>query len=416
MKVAIIGSGISGLAAAYYLHPRHAVTVFETERRIGGHTNTLRLDLEGRSYDVDTGFIVYNEVHYPRFTRLLRELGVRSRPTSMTFSVRHDPSGLEYGSASLGAFFAQPRNLVRPGFHRLLGEIRRFHREAPLLEGVRGDETTVLEYVEGHGYRAAFLEQYLVPLGASLWSAPPGAFERFPIRFVVDFMGNHNMLQLSGQPEWRVIEGGSGRYVEALAAGFRDRIHTGRGAVLIDRFADRVEVVDSAGGRERFDHVVLACHADQALRLLADPHALEREILGAFPYQPNDAVLHTDPGVLPRRRRAWSSWNYHLPAEDASRVRITYNMSILQGLDGPQVLCVTLNDAGDVSPERVVARLRYEHPVFTARRRRAQARHGELLGARRSSFCGAYWGYGFHEDGLRSGMAVARALGARRAA
>ena len=416
MQIAIVGSGISGLTAAYYLHPRHAVTVLESATRTGGHTRTVRVVMDGRVYHVDTGFVVFNETHYPRFARLLADLGVPSRPTTMSFSVRHDPSGLEYASASLGAFFAQRRNVLRPRFHRMWMDILRFHREAPALDGVRGDETTVADYVRGRGFGREFLDHYLAPLGAALWSCPPGTFRSFPIRFVVDFLGNHHMLQVRGQPVWRVVEGGSRRYVEAMTAGFRGRIRTGRGVVRIRRFADRVDVWDAAGRRERFDHVVLACHADQALGLLADPHPSEAEVLSAFPYQPNDAVLHTDTRVLPRRRRAWASWNCHVPAFDPAAVRVSYNMSRLQGLDGPRVFIVTLNDADGVSSEKVIARFRFTHPVFTPGRSAAQARHAELVDARRTSFCGAYWGYGFHEDGVRSGMAVAEALGRRRAA
>jgi len=323
MQIAIIGSGISGLTAAHHLHTRHEVTVFEAGSKAGGHTNTVSITAEGRTWNIDTGFIVFNERHYPNFAELLRDLGVATRPTSMSFSVRHDPSGLEYSSASVDRLFAQRLNLFRPGFHRMWLDIVRFNREAAALEGVDGDRTSVREYVEARGFSRQFLEHYLVPLGASLWSCPPGRFRSFPIRFVVDFMANHQMLQLRGQPEWRVVSGGSERYVEALTAPFADRIHLNCPVKQVRREASGVRIRDGRGAEGRFDHVILACHADQALRILADPGPLEQEVLGAFPYQPNDAILHTDRSVLPRNRRAWSSWNYHIPAQETSAVKVT---------------------------------------------------------------------------------------------
>lgn len=417
MKIAIIGSGIAGLTTAYTLHPHHEITVFEAGAYAGGHTHTVRVEVGGRTLDIDTGFIVFNDRHYPHFSRLLGELGVQTQKTTMSFSVRHDPSGLEYSSASANHLFAQRRTLISPRFHRMWFDILRFNREAASLEGVDGDTTTVEEYVGNRRYSAQFLEQYLTPLGASLWSCPPGTFRSFPIRFVVDFMANHQMLQLRGQPVWRVIRGGSRRYVEALTRGFAHLIRLNTPVARVRRLDDGVRVRDSGGAEGRFDHVVFACHADQALRLLGnDADAREREILGAFPYQPNDAILHTDPAVLPRNRKVWSSWNYHIPVVDPAAVKVTYNMNVLQTLESDTVINVTLNEEDGIDPARVLGRFRYEHPIFTRQRSDAQSRHHELVGHRRSSFCGAYWGYGFHEDGVRSALAACSRLGQKRIA
>lgn len=417
MRIAIVGSGIAGLTAAYTLRREHDITVFEAGSYAGGHTHTVRVEAGGGTHDIDTGFIVFNERHYPLFTRLLRDLNVPTKTTAMSFSVRHDPSRLEYSSASPSHLFAQPRNLLRPGFHRMWLDILRFNYEAPRLEGVDGDSTTVEEYVEGQGYGARFLEQYLVPLGASLWSCPPGTFRSFPIRFVVDFMANHQMLQLSGQPLWQVVSGGSSRYVEALTADFAGRIRLNTPVARLSRRHGGVWLRDAHGGEGIFDHVIIACHADQALRILGhDARPEERDVLGAFPYQPNDAILHTDTAVLPRNRKVWSSWNYHIPAHEADAVHVTYNMNILQSLATDTTFNVTLNDEAGIDPDRVLGRFRYEHPVFTRHRSAAQARHEELIDANHTSFCGAYWGYGFHEDGVRSALAVCRHLEQRRKA
>lgn len=410
MKIAIVGAGISGLTAAYNLCHRHEVTVFEASHHIGGHTNTVRVDSGDKTNFIDTGFIVFNERNYPNFTRLLRALDVPTQPTSMSFSVRSDRSGVEYNGTSINRLFAQRRNLLRPSFHRMLRDIVRFQREAPALARANGDETSVQEYVAAHEYGKEFVEEYLVPLGSSLWSCPPGIFRQFPIRFVVEFLENHGMLQTSGRPTWRVIQGGSYRYVEKLVQPFRQRIFLNRSVRTIQRNLDHVRVVDGGGAEGRFDHVILACHADQALRMLQSPSQRETELLKAFPYEPNDAVLHTDTAVLPKKRLAWASWNYHVRRDHPDRAAVTYNMNLLQSLAPKPVFNVTLNDDDGIDEAKVIRRIRYEHPVFTSRRQESQQRHGELIGANRTSFCGAYWGYGFHEDGVNSALAVCRVL------
>lgn len=416
MKIAIIGSGISGLTAAHYLHQKHDITVFESSGHIGGHTNTLAVDIDGQVHHIDTGFIVFNEKNYPHFTQLLRVLGVETQTTEMSFSVRSDRTGLEYNGTSINKLFAQRSNLLRPSFHRMIREILRFNREAPGLAGVSGDETTVDDYTAREGYSREFIEDYLVPLGASLWSCPAGTFRKFPIRFVVEFLENHAMLRVDGRPTWRVIQGGSFRYVEKLIAPFRERILLNCPVKSVERRFDHVRLVDGDGVEGRFDHVIFACHSDQALRILADPTRTELELLAAFPYQPNDAVLHTDTSVLPRRRRAWASWNYHIREDDPDRAAVTYNMNTLQGLASEPIFNVTLNDHEDIDPEKIIRRIRYEHPIYTSKRTAAQRRHSELIGANRTSYCGAYWGYGFHEDGVRSGLRVAEQLAEEKAA
>lgn len=418
MRIAIIGTGISGLVAAHHLHRDHDLTIFEANDYIGGHTHTHAIELDGEHHAIDTGFIVFNEGNYPHFCALMKELGVSSQPTSMSFSVRCDRTGLEYNGSSLNQLFAQRRNLFRPAFLGMLRDIVRFGRDAQrLLSGddatSKGDErdaATVDDFVRERGLGRWFYEKYLVPLGASLWSCPAETFRSFPIRFVVEFLRNHQMLRYAGRPVWRTIRGGSCRYIEPLTRPFRDRVRLRSSVHMVRRYKDRVEVFVEHEGAQSFDHVVLACHADTALAMLADPSPLERDLLGAFPYQRNEAILHTDASVLPRCRRAWASWNYHIPEEVTERVAVTYNMNMLQSLSSKHTFCVTLNYDPAIDPRRVLRRIRYDHPIYTTRRAKAQRRHSEVTHANRTSFCGAYWGYGFHEDGVKSALAVVRGL------
>jgi predicted NAD/FAD-binding protein len=416
MKVAIIGTGISGLVAAWQLHRACDLTVFEANDYIGGHTQTVNVELDGERHAIDTGFIVFNHRTYPNFTWLLNCLGVASRPTSMSFSVHDERTGLEYNGSSLSTLFAQRSNLVRPAFYRMLADILRFNRDAErLIESARED-ATVAEFLAEHRYSREFAEQYLLPMGAAIWSCPMGVFAEFPIRFIVEFYRNHGLLSLRDRPVWRVIEGGSRNYVQALTAGFRDRIRLRTPVVKVRRLPGGMEVTPVHGERERFEHVVFACHSDQALRILGDDAtAAERELLSAFPYERNVAVLHTDPKLLPRLRRAWASWNYRITRDGlgSPAATVTYNMNILQGLKSKHTFCVTLNDEHRMHPEHVIQKYVYHHPVFTTRRAAVQARHGELLNAHRASFCGAYWGNGFHEDGVNSALAVVAALQGR---
>ncbi|MFA9460994.1 NAD(P)/FAD-dependent oxidoreductase [Thiohalorhabdus methylotrophus] len=413
LRIAVVGSGISGLVAAHRLGPHHAVSLFEADSRPGGHTHTVTVSDEDGIHGVDTGFIVFNPVNYPRFCALLSELGIPARDSDMSFSVHCEATGIEWcGSGSLNRIFGQRRNLLRPAFYRMLADIRRFGREARTVLSNPTDGRTVAELLADGGYGPDFVRHYLLPLGAALWSCPEGRFAEFPIRFVAEFLDNHAMLDpLGGRPVWRTIPGGSHRYVSAILHRFPGALRLATPVRRVERDEQGVTVCTDTGGRERFDEVILACHADQALRLLDRPTAVEAELLGAFPYTVNDAVLHTDTSVLPRRRRTWAAWNVHRRTVRDEEVAITYNMNILQRLPSRSVYCVTLNDVDGIDPGRVIRRMSYAHPRFTANRRHAQDRHGEVIRRHRTSYCGAYWGYGFHEDGVRSAEAVADAFG-----
>lgn len=413
MRLAIVGTGISGLVAARRLHAAHDLAVFEANDYLGGHTHTVEVADHGERHAVDTGFIVFNTRTYPNFVRLLDELGVASRPTSMSFSVHDERTGLEYNGSSLGTLFVQRRNLFRPRFYRMLADILRFNRAARRLVASGDDAVTVGEFLAAYGYSQEFAEHYLLPMGSAIWSCPMGTFAQFPVRFIAEFYHNHGLLDLWNRPVWRVVEGGSRRYVEALAAPFRERIRLRTPVAAVRRLPDGVIVTPRTGAPERFEHVIFACHSDQALRILGDDAtARERIVLSAFPYERNVATLHTDVSLLPRRRGAWASWNYRVTAhrEASAAATVTYNMNLLQGLRARQTYCVTLNADERIAPEKVLGRFVYDHPVFTTQRAAAQARHGDLLDANRTSFCGAYWGNGFHEDGVNSALAVVAAL------
>lgn len=410
MKIAIIGSGISGLTAAHTLRQRHDITLFEANAYVGGHTNTINVELDGERQRIDTGFIVFNDWTYPNYIRLLDELGVPSQPTSMSFSVCCERTGLEYNGNNLNGLFAQRSNLLRPSFYRMLRDILRFNRDAPALLDSDNEELTIDDYVRRERYSREFVDHYLFPMGSAIWSCPPDKFARFPIRFIVEFYRNHGLLSVTNRPIWRVIQNGSRSYVDALTAPFRDRIVLNCPVQSVRRLTDGIELHAASRGNERFDHAIFACHSDQALRILADPTALETELLGAFPYEPNVAVLHTDTSVLPRRRRAWAAWNYHIQNRDPNKATVTYNMNILQQLRSRHVFCVTLNGEDRIDPERIIQRIVYHHPIYTVRRAAVQKRQHELINTNHTSYCGAYWGNGFHEDGVNSALAVCRGL------
>ncbi|HSD17882.1 MAG TPA: FAD-dependent oxidoreductase [Thermomonas sp.] len=410
MRIAVIGSGIGGLSAAWLLSRRHEVVLYEANDYLGGHTDTHRVEVDGRTLEVDTGFIVHNPTNYPLLTRLFAELAVASQPTTMGFSVQDARSGLEYNATSLDALFCQRRNLASPRFWGMLRDLVRFYREAPVLLELDGPGPTLGEYLDAHGHGSAFRDQHLVPMASALWSSPTSGVLGFPAKYLVQFMANHHMLQLAGRPQWRVVRGGSRRYVEAMAARWDVQVRLSAPVRHITRDADGASVRCDAGS-ERFDQVVLACHGDQALALLGDASDAEREILGAIAYQPNDTVLHTDAALLPRDRKAWAAWNAHLPADPAKACTVSYCMHLLQGLPGDTPLVVTLNRTDAIDPARILRRRSYRHPVYNHASVAAQARRHEVQGVNRTWFAGAYWGWGFHEDGMRSGVDVARALG-----
>ena len=412
MRIAIVGAGISGLVCGHLLHGSHDIRIFEANDYIGGHSNTVTVDTGGTQTAVDTGFIVYNDRNYPNFCRILDQIGIEGRPTSMSFSVQCKASGLEYNGSSLNGLFAQRRNLLRPWYYRLIGDILRFNREAESSLKELDDTVTVKAFLRDRGFSQQFSRYYLLPMGAAIWSCPAESFEQFPVRFIITFYRNHGLLQLRDRPTWHVVEGGAKEYVNALTAPFRDRIHLSSPVRSVHRSSDSVAVSRDDHPPQEFDEVIFACHSDQALGLIDGPDDLERSVLKTFRYGANTAVLHTDKTVLPRNRRAWASWNYRIGDAPSERPAVTYNMNILQHIRSKDTFCVSLNDESRIDPNLVLGRFQYEHPVFTTDRASAQGRHPELIRRRRTSFCGAYWGNGFHEDGVNSAITVCRKFGA----
>jgi uncharacterized protein len=411
MRVAVVGSGIAGLACARLLARAHDVTLFEANDYLGGHTHTHDVEQGGRSYRIDTGFIVHNPVHYPLLTALFEELGVSSKATTMSFSVHSGASGLEYNTTSLDALFCQRRRLLSPRFLGMLRDLMRFYRESPQLLHEPGPGPSLSDYLREHRYGEAFRDEHLVPMASALWSSPATQILAFPARYLVQFMANHQMLQVAGRPEWRVVQGGSASYVRAMRAHWRVKERLSCPVWSLQRGADGV-LLSSPHGLERFEQVVLACHADQALNLLADASARERDILGAIPYQLNDTVLHTDATLLPRNLKAWAAWNAYLPREAGAACTVSYCMNLLQGVASQEPFVVTLNRTDAIDPAKVLARMSYQHPLYTAAAVAARARKHEIQGQRGTWFAGAYWGWGFHEDGMRSAVEVADALSA----
>ena len=412
MNIAIVGSGIAGLTCAYLLGRRHDVTVFEAGAWVGGHTHTVQVTVDSREYAVDTGFIVFNDWTYPNFIRLLGQLGVSSKATEMSFSVTDPDTGLEYNGNNLDSLFAQRSNLLSPGFWGMLRDILRFNKEArrDLAEQRIASDTTLDDYLKAGGYGERFILHYIVPMGAAIWSMPMAEMLNFPLQLFVRFFENHGLLSVSNRPQWRVIEGGSSAYLAPLTESFKERIRVNCPVNRIERNEHGV-VIHSLIGIEHFDKVVLACHSDQALRLLANPSRAEREILGALPYADNEVVLHTDTRLLPMRKRAWASWNYRLGGAGHTQAAVTYDMNILQGIQSDTTFCVSLNQSAGITPSKVLARFTYAHPQFSLAAVAAQQRWAELDGTQHTHYCGAYWANGFHEDGVVSALRVAAAFG-----
>ena len=422
MKIAIIGSGISGLSAAYYLHNHHDITLFEAEDRLGGHTATVEVNLAGQTHRIDTGFIVYNDWTYPNFIRLMNEVGVASRQSDMSFSVSCERTGLEFagvdGQLSLiNGLFAQRRNLFSPSYLGMLLDIVRFNSLA--VADVEDDcidpQINLRDYVRRHKLGKLFTEFYLIPMASAIWSTPFNDMYDFPMRFMLPFMYRHGLLSVSNRPKWRTIVGGSSSYIEPLSAGFRDRIRLSSPVTGVERHEDHVLIHSTNGGQartERYEQVILACHSDQAMALLRDASPAEMATLSSIRYQQNDVVLHTDIVQLPQSKRAWASWNYRLTpgCEDALPI-ITYDMNRLMGIDSTERFCVTLNNTAAIAPDKIKRRFVYAHPIFTQAGVGAQERWEDLNGQRRTWFCGAWWGKGFHEDGVNSALKVVKALG-----
>ncbi|MEJ1158733.1 NAD(P)/FAD-dependent oxidoreductase [Prosthecomicrobium sp. N25] len=419
MRIAVVGTGISGNAAAWALHRDHEIVVYEKETRAGGHANTVEIDYDGRRIPVDTGFIVYNELNYPNLTALFHHLGVVTQPSDMSFAVSVDGGKREWkgGEPLLSGLFAMKRSIFSPSHLWMLREVLRFNRTATADReaGLIGD-ASLGHWLEARGFRGRFVSDYIVPMGAAIWSTPQDQMLNFPAASFVTFFENHRLIHMD-RPLWRTVAGGSRSYVEKLTAPFADRIRTGAEVVRVERADNRVTVTDTTGRTERFDQIVFASHTDETLRTLADASPAEREILGAVRYRPNEAILHRDANLMPRRRGAWASWNVLTQPsrpETLSDVCVTYWMNALQGIPAAFPLFVTLNPPADRQPDPglVFARFSYDHPQYDRSAIVAQRRLDEIQGRRNTWFCGAWTGYGFHEDGLLSGLAVAERLGA----
>ncbi|CAA6821815.1 MAG: COG2907: Amine oxidase, flavin-containing [uncultured Thiotrichaceae bacterium] len=410
MRIAIIGSGISGNVAAYHLHKAHDITVFEANDHIGGHTHTHAIEtVAGETINVDTGFIVFNDWTYPNFIALLDELGVKSNATEMSFSVKCESSGLEYNGNTLNSLFAQRSNLISPRFYRMVRDILRFNREGhAFIKQTQVSQLSLGDFLEQGNYSDIFIRKYIVPMGAAIWSAKPEVMFSFPAQFFLRFFANHGLLSVNDRPQWRVIDGGSNSYVGPLIAGFKDNIRTSSPVQSIERLEGvsdgGVQISSEKYGTEHYDYVFIATHSDQALKLLAHPTAEERNVLGAIPYQDNQIILHTDTKVLPKRKLAWAAWNYHITQQEQERVAVTYDMNILQGFTTPETWCVTLNDSGTIDHSKIIKTLNYQHPIFTPAAVSAQSQQRAINGVQRTYYCGAYWRNGFHEDGVVSAL------------
>jgi len=403
LKIAIIGSGIAGNTIAYHLHKDHEITVFESEGYIGGHTHTHHIRHEGQDIAVDTGFIVFNDRTYPNFIALLKQLDVAWRPSSMSFSVRCEDTGLEYNGTTINSLFAQRMNLFRPSFHKMISDILRFNKTSlELLDD--GAEIGLGDYLKQGGYSQYFIDYYIIPMGSAIWSTDARQMLDFPARFFVRFFHHHGMLTIDNRPEWRTISGGSSSYVQALTQPFKKSIRLHTPVENVRRLKNSVRIKAKSSKEEAFDYVFFACHSDQALRMLGDASPAESEILGAIPYQLNTVFLHHDQSLMPKKKLAWAAWNYHVTKPASERVAVTYDMNILQGLESREHLLVTLNHTGHIDPDKVIKRIDYMHPVYTVKGALAQARHAEISGVNRTGFAGAYWRNGFHEDGVVSAL------------
>lgn len=414
MRIAIVGAGVSGLVAAHLLHREHEIVVYEAGSYAGGHTNTIRVDTEQQTHHVDTGFIVMNDRNYPNFTRLLEQLGVDTQPTHMSFSVKGEDEDFEYAGTPRG-LFCQPSNLLSVHFQRMIADLLRFNRELRRLLAREETGESLQDFLVRRRFSEVFIRRLIVPQVSAVWSADPRQISSFPVRFLAEFFSNHGMLGFRDRPRWATVAGGSARYVEAITRPFRERIRLDSPVHAITRGEDHVEItVAGRGGRdtERYDQVVIATHSDQALALLRDPSEREREVLGAIPYQRNEAVLHTDSTLLPRRRGARAAWNFHLLREPKPLSTVTYYMNHLQRLRADRDFCVTLNRTEAIDPAKIIRTIDYSHPVFTPEGVAAQSQHAAIGGLiARTHYCGAYWGWGFHEDGVLSALRACEPFG-----
>ncbi|ATC97127.1 NAD(P)/FAD-dependent oxidoreductase [Pseudoalteromonas tunicata] len=412
-KIAIIGSGISGLTAAHLLHTKHDITLFESNDYIGGHTATKDIEYGAKTYAIDTGFIVCNDKTYPNFLKLMDKIGIKRRPTEMSFSVKNIRNGLEYNGNNLNSLFAQRRNLLKPSFWRLINEILRFNKQCKELYSKNqiNPALTLGDFLVAEKFSQAFCENYILPMGAAIWSTSLTEMRAFQLRFFVQFFYNHGLLNISDRPQWYVIEGGSREYIAPLIAGFKDKIRLNSKILKVSRTDNAVQLHFDDDLIEQFDEVIFACHSDQALALLGDATEDEKTILGAISYSANDVVLHTDKTLLPKRPLAWASWNYQLDDNLDRPACVTYNMNILQGITAPTTFCVTLNQTDLIDPTKILAKFVYHHPVFNQKSLAAQQQRLNICGQQHTHFVGAYWHNGFHEDGVKSALCVTERFG-----
>lgn len=405
MKIAIVGGGISGLYAAHYLSKQHHVTLYEAHDTLGGHTDTHSITIKERNYKIDTGFIVFNEHNYHYFCRFLNDLGVASQPSIMTFSVADALSGIEYNATTLDKLFCQRRNLFRPKFYRMVRDILRFYREAPALLNSSDDELTLGDYLDQQHYSQTFIDDHILPMASALWSGPPQIVRNFPARYFVAFMANHQMLKTDNRPQWRTVCGGSSTYVQAFKQSFNGELRLDCPVQAIIRDNNGI-TIETKGDQKYYDKLILACHSDQALGLLQNASDQETEILGAMSFQKNDVVLHTDASLMPKHPKAWASWNALKLNEPQTHCTVTYYMNMLQNLEAPEPLLVTLNCTDRIDSEKILKRRSYHHPVYTPASLAAQKRRTEINGVNNTWYAGAYWGWGFHEDGAKSAQEV----------
>ena len=404
MKIAVIGTGIAGNVVAYKLHENADVTVFEAGDYVGGHTHTHQIQFGDEQHNIDTGFIVFNHWTYPNFIELLKELNVETQKSNMSFSVKCEKTGLEYNGTTINSLFAQRSNLFRPSFHRMIKDILRFNEEAKEVLNRQNTHYTLGQYLNDNGYSREFINHYIIPMGSAIWSSAPEKMMEFPAYFFIRFFNNHGMLSVNERPDWYVIKNGSKSYVEKLTDGFKDSIRLNTPIESVTRYDNHVMVKPYGQESIKFDSVFLACHSDQALRMLSDPSQDESRVLGAIPYQRNEAILHTDTNLLPKKRLAWAAWNYHILKQNEDRVALTYNMNILQNIKSKHTFCVTLNNTDAIDPGKIIKRMEYDHPVFTLKGMQAQSQQQLINGPLNTYFCGAYWRNGFHEDGVVSAL------------
>lgn len=413
-KIAVIGSGIAGLTSAYLLSQEHEVTLFEANDYLGGHTHTKPVTLAGKTYPVNTGFIVFNDWTYPNFIKLMDRLQVASEESDMSFSVRDENSGLEYNGTNLNTLFAQRSNVVNLKFIKMVLEILKFNKAtvAQLNSDAVSEQETLGEYLQRNGYGKGFIYQYIVPMGSAIWSASVEVMLDFPLKFFLQFFNNHGMLSVDERPQWRVISGGSSAYIEPISAPYKERVHLNTPIKRVKRYDDRVELTTANNDTFTFDQVIFSCHSDQVLQMLDAPTDAELDVLGAIPFQRNEVVLHTDTRLMPKRKLAWASWNYHIAQRKSEYAMVTYNMNMLQNFhDAPETFLVTLNRTQEIDPAKIISQYDYAHPVFSLDGVKAQNRHSDINGKNRSHFCGAYWLNGFHEDGVNSALRVVKEFG-----